>query len=133
MNIQNVYIYLCSYIFRYTYRLQGSSIYFRKSELPDYIRLGLPLIGNDEMYTNEDNLVRIPRLTFVYMVHLDNSKVNTSEWGRTGDRSDSNGYLNLPDEFSSAQAIYRRVLSPGNYILSNIGATYLFTFDLPGK
>ena len=118
---------------RHIYRLRESSMHFRKSELPDYIRLSLPLIGNNEIYTNEDNLVRIPRLTFVYMVHLDDSKINTSEWGRTGDRRDSNGYLNLPDELSSAQAIYRRVLSPGNYILSNIGATYLFTFDLSGK
>ena len=126
-----VYIYSCCYIFRH--RLQGASIHFRKSELPDYIRLSLPLIGSNEMYTNEDNLIRIPRLTFVYMILMDNGKTNTSEWGRTGDRSDSNGYLNLPDELSSSQAIYRRVLSPGNYILSNIGATYLFTFDLPGK
>ena len=108
-------------------------MYLRQWKLPDYIRLSLPLIGNNEIYTKEDNLVRIPRLTFVYMVLLDNSQINTSEWGRTGDRSDSNGYLNLPDELSSAQAIYRRVLSPGNYILSNIGATYLFTFDFSGK
>ena len=118
---------------RHIYRLRESSMHFRKSELPDYIRLSLPLIGNNEIYTNEDNLVRIPRLAFVYMVRLDDSKINTSEWGRTGDRSNSNGYLNLPDDLSSSQTIYRRVLSPGNYILSNIGATYMFTFDFSGK
>ena len=112
------------------YSFENETIHYQVRELPDYIRSKLPMRGNNEIFTSNDNLVRVPKLMFVYMICLE-SNFNTSEWGKTGDFN-WNGYLKIQNgvDFTGPQTIYRRIIPAGSYTFSNLGATYLFTDDI---
>ena len=93
----------------------------------------MPMKGSKELFTDFKNLVRVPNTMFVYMICLDESICDISDWADTG-YSSLEGYLNVnPSESTLPQKIYFRIIPAGSYTFSSREAAYLFTDDMEGK
>ena len=104
-------------------------------QLPDHIRIKMPMIASKEIFTESDNLVRVSQTTFVYMICIDQNACNVSGWAETGYSTLQNslGYVNISESPPpSPQTIYLRIVGAGTYIFSNLGAAYLFDDDMSG-
>ena len=92
--------------------------------------------GSTEIFTEFDNVVRIPRTMFMYMICVAENNCNTSDWAYTGYSSSvaSSGYVNVNDAIPpNPQKLYLRIIPAGTYTLRTYGEAYLFTDDMGGK
>ena len=121
-SLVSYYLYICSLI--------GTKIAYQWENLPDFIRIGMPLKGSQKIFTQEVNIVRIPQTMFVYMVCLDEELCDIADWVYTRYQ----GYFITINETvdastSALQKIYRKILPAGTYEFMTQQAAYLFQDD----
>ena len=93
--------------------------------LPDYVTERFPMKGNVEINTNQENQVRLAKHYLAYLISFNDSiELSEEDWWKMGE---GGKYLNGVDKIGK---IYRRVITPGKYVLSNLGAMYLFSDDM---
>ena len=105
-------------------------IAYQWDNLPDFIRIRMPMMGSQELFTQEENIVRTSRTMFAYMICLDENVCNVDDWVYTkykGEFITINGSASTDD--STPQKIYRKILPAGNYKLMTKQAAYLFHDD----
>ena len=55
-------------------------IAYQWDNLPDFIRIRMPMMGSQELFTQEENIVRTSRTMFAYMICLDEDVCNVADW-----------------------------------------------------
>ena len=123
-------IYIISFCF------SDVKIFYQEDHLPDVIRLRMPMLGNREIFTEHQNLVRIPKTMFVYKICLDIEQCNTSNWTDLDHNispGDTLGFISVNgSNVTSYQGTYLRILPAGSYYFDNLASAYLFD-DFTGK
>ena len=92
--------------------------------------------GSNEIFTDLENVARLPHTMFVYMICVDINTCNDSGWTKIRHTSTSNyhRYVNVNESLlPNPQEIFLRITPAGIYTLSNLGAAYLFNDDFTGK
>ena len=92
--------------------------------------------GSNEIFTDLENVARIPQTMFVYMICVDIHTCNASGWTRIRHTNTNNShrYVKVNESlFPNPQEIFLRITPAGIYTLSNLGAAYLFNDDFTGK
>ena len=121
--------------FWYVCRYKGKNIFYKWKNLRLFIRFNLPLIGSHEIFVQGDNVVRIPRTMFVYMICFDETACNINDWAYTKYEGD---FIGISHQYNGShffvtelepQKIYRRILPAGKYTFNAEMAAYLFQDD----
>ena len=108
-------------------------IVYQWDNLPELIGIRMPLMGSQELFTQEENIVRIPRTMFAHMICLDEDVCNVADWVYTKYKGNVIAILlangSAATNSSTPQNIYRRILPAGTYKLMTRQAAYLFHDD----
>ena len=112
------------------YSFKDVKIYYREEPLPDMIRLRMPLLGSRNIFTTDQNLVRIPQPMFVYMICLNIEQCNASEWSELDYKMSPGNNLGFiyvnGSNTTTHQGIYRRIIPAGTHRFDTMAAAYLF-------
>ena len=133
----SLYIYIisidrCTLLNIFSFCFSDVKIFYQEDHLPDVIRLRMPMLGSREIFTEHQNLVRIPKTMFVYKICLDIEKCNTSAWTDLGynvSPGDTLGFISVNgSNVTSNQGTYLRILPAGSYHFDNLASATLLFF-----